>query len=242
MTSSRNPKRAFISGASGAIGGAVARQLAAAGHEVLINGRDRSRLEKLAETIRTSGGLVEVVAGDLTQPEEIDRILGQVGSRSVHTLVHSLGSFLLAPVAETSLKMLDQQLAVNFRAPWELTRRLISSSLDLRDVVFVNSTASQAARNGTAAYNASKSALTALADTLRIELGDRGTRVLTLFPGRTTSEMQEQVCADEGRPYDPDANMAPGDVASMLLAAVTLPRSAEVTEITLRQRRPNSPR
>ena len=242
MTSSADPKRALISGATGGIGGAVSLQLAAVGYEVLINGRNRSRLEALAHSIRTSGGFVEIVEGDLTQPEEIDRVLEQLSHRSVDTLVHSLGAFLLAPVAETSLDMLDRQLAVNLRAPWELTRRLCSSGCTLRDIVFVNTTASQAARDGTAAYNASKSALTALADTLRIELGGQGTRVLTLFPGRTASAMQEQVCSDEGRPYDPGENMTPDDVASMLVAAVTLPRSAEVTEITVRQRRPGAPR
>ena len=54
--------------------------------------------------------------------------------------------------------------------------------------------------------------------------------------------MQAKVRAAEGAPYVPEAEMQPDDVANMVLAAVTLPRSAEVTEIVLRQRRPGSPK
>jgi NADP-dependent 3-hydroxy acid dehydrogenase YdfG len=99
-----------------------------------------------------------------------------------------------------------------------------------------------APKAGTAAYTAAKAALGALAATLRDELADAGIRVLTVYPGRTASTMQEAVCRAEGQEYDPENVMRPDDVAAMVVAAVSLPRSAEVTEIVMRHRRPGMPR
>jgi NADP-dependent 3-hydroxy acid dehydrogenase YdfG len=59
-------------------------------------------------------------------------------------------------------------------------------------------------------------------------------RVITVFPGRTATAMQEEVHRFEGKPYDPDRFLQPRDVASVVLNALSLPRSAEVTEVRVR--------
>jgi NADP-dependent 3-hydroxy acid dehydrogenase YdfG len=105
-------------------------------------------------------------------------------------------------------------------------------------VVFVNSTQGIAAGRGVGAYAASKHALRALADSLRQEVNADGVRVLSVYPGRTATPLQAAVFAAEGRAYAPEALMQPEDVAAMVLAAVTLPRTAEVTEIMMRPMRP----
>jgi short-subunit dehydrogenase len=236
------PPRALITGASGGIGGAIACQLALVGYEVWLNGRDRDRLEALASAIRTSGCRADVAPGDLTRPTELTAVVGALGAGPLDLVVHSLGAFHLASVADTPLDTLDRQLAVNLRAPWELTRQLDPRARSTRDIVFVSTTAVLAPKAGTAAYTAAKAALGALAATLRDELADAGIRVLTVYPGRTASTMQEAVCRAEGQEYDPENVMRPDDVAAMVVAAVSLPRSAEVTEIVMRHRRPGMPR
>ncbi len=235
-------KRALVTGASGGIGGAIARQLARAEYEVLLSGRREERLRDLTASIEESGGVARYLGSDLTTEEGIDRLARAVGEAPLDLLVHSLGVFHLGPVEDTPVEILDRQLAVNLRAPWALTRRLDPARCGLRDLVFVSSTAAKGARAGAAAYTASKAALGVLAETLREELAPLGCRVLTLFPGRTATEMQAEVRAAEGAPYQAEHWMQPDDVAAMVLAAVTLPRSAEVTEIVLRHRRPGAPR
>jgi len=101
-------------------------------------------------------------------------------------------------------------------------------------VVFLNSSSGVAARGGLAAYAASKHALKALADSLRDEVNTLGVRVLSLYPGRTATPMQEALFAHEGRPFTPERLLQPEDVAKALLAAVELPRTAEVTDLHLR--------
>jgi hypothetical protein len=61
-----------------------------------------------------------------------------------------------------------------------------------------------------------------------------GIRVLTVFVGRTATQMQAEVLAHESRPWDPTKLLQPGDVAGSVVAALAMPRSAEVYEIRLR--------
>ena len=85
-----------------------------------------------------------------------------------------------------------------------------------------------------AQYAATKHALRALADALREEVNERGVRVLSVFLGRTASRMQQAVHQHEKRPYNPGRLLQPSDVASMVLAALRLPRTAEVTDLHIR--------
>jgi NADP-dependent 3-hydroxy acid dehydrogenase YdfG len=98
----------------------------------------------------------------------------------------------------------------------------------------MNSSVGVQARRGVGQYAATKHALRAVADSLREEINDRGVRVLSVFLGRTASRMQEAIHQKEGRPYRPETLLQPSDVASMVIAALTLPRTAEVTDIHIR--------
>jgi NADP-dependent 3-hydroxy acid dehydrogenase YdfG len=83
-------------------------------------------------------------------------------------------------------------------------------------------------------YAASKHALKALADGLREEVHADGVRVISVFPGRTATPMQESVRRMEGRPHDARQYLRPEDVAAVVLNALTLPETAEVKDISIR--------
>jgi NADP-dependent 3-hydroxy acid dehydrogenase YdfG len=103
------------------------------------------------------------------------------------------------------------------------------------DIVFINSTAVLLpARPEIAHYAASKHALRAIADGVRAAVNPMGVRVLSIYAGRTATPMQEAVFRHEGRAYDADKLLQPRDVAAMLVSALLLPRTAEVTDITIR--------
>ena len=98
----------------------------------------------------------------------------------------------------------------------------------------MNSSAGLTAKANAGQYAASKHALKAVADSLREEVNPSGVRVLSLFLGRTASPMQAAVHAMEARAYRPELLMQPEDVAAVAIHALTLPRSIEVTEISMR--------
>ena len=125
----------------------------------------------------------------------------------------------------------------NVRAPYLLTRALLPSLRAAQgEVVFINSSAGLTARAGIAQYAATKHALKAIADSLREEVNPDGVRVLSVYPGRTATPLQARVHAEEGKAYLPERLVQPDDVASVVLNALTLPRSAELTDVIVRPR------
>jgi len=233
-------RRALVTGASGAIGGAIAEALADRGARLLAVGRDAARLDALA---RRLGGRVTVsaVVADLMEDGAVDAIagtaLGEFGG--VDVLVHAAGAFASGPLETSPAEAFDRQMRINARAPYLLTQRLLPSLLARQgEIVFVNSTAVLAPRAGVGAYAASKAALRALADSLRAEVNARGVRVLSVFPGRTASSMQEEVHRAEGAAYRSERLLQPADVAAAVVNALSLPRTAEVTDVYLRPMQP----
>jgi short-subunit dehydrogenase len=228
---------AVVSGASRGIGRAVALALAGKGHELILLARGADALTGTAEAVRREGGLAEPIALDLTADESAGRIAEAVSRRGnrLDVLVHAAGTTIRGVVDEASLQDLDEQYRANVRAPYALTRELLGPIRTASgQIVFVNSTAALVARASAAQYAATQAALRALADALRSEVNPAGVRVSTVFVGRSASRRQEAIHRFEGREYHAERLLQPEDVASIVVAALALPRTAEVTELTVR--------
>lgn len=176
-------------------------------------------------------------AVDLAIDEEVERFCTEFNSRArqLDVLVHSAGAIQIAAFEKASLEDFDRQHRINVRAPFRLTQALLPLLVAAQgQVVFVNSSAGiRASKNG-AQYGATKHALRALADSLRDEVNERGVRVTSVFLGRTASGMQSLVHRAEGRSYDPAKLLQPADIASVVVNALELPRTAEVTDLWIR--------
>lgn len=227
---------ALITGASGGIGSAIALALAEQGSRLFLVGRDAGRLAEVAERARAT-----VFQADLTDDAQVrataERALELFGG--VDILVHSIGLFRGGTIDTAPVEDLDAQFRVNVRVPYLLTQALLPSLTERQgQIVFINSSAGHHPGNaGFGAYAASKHALRALADSLRSEVNRHGVRVLTAFPGRTATAMQREVHDFEGKPYDPARLLQPEDVASAVVHALGLPRTAELTELRIRPMR-----
>ena len=188
--------------------------------------------------MRWRGGCgAAITAADLAEDPAVTRVanaaLAELGA--VDVLVHAAGAFASGTLERQPVEVLDQQLHINLRVPYLLTQRLLSSLSERRgEIVFVNSTVVLGPRAGVGAYAASKAALRALAESLRAEVNGRGVRVLSIFPGRTASGMQEEVHRSEGKAYRPETLLQPEDVAAAVANALALPRTAEVTDVYVR--------
>jgi short-subunit dehydrogenase len=237
--SESNGRSALVTGASGGIGAAVAVALAGEVERLVLSGRDSGRLEEVAERARERGASeVEVFAADLADEAALRALSWRAGERlgGLDILVHSIGLFRGGRPSEAPVADLDDQLRVNLRVPYLLTQLLLPWLLPQKgQIVFVNSSAGfHPARSHFSAYAASKHALRAYADALREEVNKQGVRVMTVYPGRTASAMQQEVHRVEGREYDPARFLQPADVASALVHALGLPRTAELTDLHIR--------
>ncbi len=230
----KNPLKeqtALITGASGGIGSAIAHALAEEGVRLFLVGRNLEKLTVAGETFQA----------DLTDDGQLRATAARVREvfGGVDILIHSIGLFRAGPIETSPVEDLDAQYRVNLRVPYLLTQELLPSLIERQgQVVFVNSGAgSHPARGSWGAYSATKHGLRAVADSLRDEVNRRGVRVLTVFPGRTATAMQEEVHRFEGKPYDPARFLQPEDVAAAVVQALRLPRTAELTDLHLRPMR-----
>jgi NADP-dependent 3-hydroxy acid dehydrogenase YdfG len=231
-----------VTGATSGIGEAMTRSLSAAGARVWAIGRNGEKLAALVEDVQ---GAVVPVQADLESSEEISAAAEAItaGEGRVHVLVHSAGTISLGSSESVSAAELDRMYAVNLRAAVQLTRELLPALVrDRGQVVFVNSSAALKSSADNAAYGSTKAGLKAYADGLREDVNPHGVKVLSVFAGRTATRLQEAVHEFEGRPYRPEVLMQPQDVVDMVLAALVLPGTAEVTDLHLRpMRKPSMP-
>lgn len=233
-------KTALVTGGSGGIGQAIALALAERGVAVFLSGRDAGRLEAAEEAVRALGVEAGALARDLGGDGAVEELAAAAHDRfgGIDLLVHSSGAYAAGTVADTPAAALDRQMAVNLGVPYRLTRRLLPALVERRgQIVVLNSSAAVRPGGGLAAYAASKAALRAFADALRDEVNPMGVRVLAVFPGRTASAMQQEVHRFEGKEYAPERLLQPEDVAAMVVAALALPPTAEVTDLHIRPMR-----
>jgi NADP-dependent 3-hydroxy acid dehydrogenase YdfG len=228
---------ALVTGSSSGIGNAIARALATLGLTVCLTGRDECRMREVAREIESTSARTLVFKADLSDADEV-RGLADALTREVSRLdilVHAAGLIRLGDVESGGWDDLDEQYRVNLRAPFLLTKALIPLlKASAGDVVVINSTAALATRAEHATYGATKHGLRSLADGLRDKLNRDGVRVLSVYPGRVATPMQERVHEFEGRPYEPASLMQASDVAEVVVASLRLPRRAEVTDIVVR--------
>jgi NADP-dependent 3-hydroxy acid dehydrogenase YdfG len=227
---------ALVTGATGGVGGAIAARLAQAGMTVCATGRTAGSFGDLVARA-PSPCRIEPYVADLSVHSGVHDLCERVRERheALHVIVHAAGIIAIGSTTESRLEDFDRQYCVNVRAPYQITQALMPEiARGHGQVVFVNSSAGTTARAGVAQYAATKHALKAFADSLRAEVNPTGVRVLSVFLGRTASPMQAAIHQIEGRPYAPDQLLQPDDVAAVVLNALQLPRTAEVTDIHIR--------
>ncbi len=225
---------AVITGAGSGIGRAIALQLAQQQAKLCLIGRNLERLNEVAQLAQRTSPQVSTYQLDISEDEDIKK-LAEKDFGEVDLLVHSAGIISFGELRNTPVIELDRQYRTNVRAPYLLTQTFLPSLISQQgQIVFINSSAIYTVKAGGGQYCASKQALKAIADSLRAEVNSLGVRVISVYPGRTASPMQEEIYKTEGREYNPERLLQPEDVASTIISALSLPRTAEVTDINIR--------
>jgi uncharacterized protein len=177
--------RVLVTGASGGLGGAIARALGARGARLLLSGR---REEALREVARELDGQPEMIAADLASAEDVDRLAGR--ATGVDVFVASAGLPASGTLETFTTEEIDRALAVNLRAPIQLARTLVPAMVERGSghVVLVSSLAGKVATPGIPIYAATKFGLRGFALGLRQDLHGTGVGVTAVFPGFVSGE------------------------------------------------------
>jgi short-subunit dehydrogenase len=228
---------AVITGGGSGVGAAVALALATSGASIYLIGRRLDRLERVAAKAREFGVDAACRAIDISLSSGLAELAGRIktDANRIDILVQNAAIYSAGPIEDSHLSDFDKLYQTNVRAPYGLTQALLPMLKARRgQVVFINSSSALTAKPMTAQYDSSKHALKGFADSLRGEVNQHGVRVLSVYLGRTASEMQERIYRLEGRAYRPELLLQPDDVASVVVNALSLARTAEVTDISIR--------
>lgn len=228
---------AVVVGASGGIGRAIASALARRGAKLYVLGRDATALAGTVAVTREFSNVTDFRI-DLTDPASVEPLVKYLkqGTGRLDILVHCADVVRESPMEDAQIEDLDLQYSTNVRAPYLLTQRLLPFLTVARgQIVFINSSVGLSAkRREIGQYGATKHALRAIADSLREEVNTVGIRVLTVYLGRTATARQETLYRSSGRTYCPEKLLQPDDVALIVVQALSLPDTAEVTGIAIR--------
>ncbi|MGW1075551.1 SDR family oxidoreductase [Streptomyces sp. NPDC002537] len=240
-------RTAVITGASSGIGAATARQLAAAGHRVVLTARRKDRIEALAAELTAAGHEAVVYELDVTDHAAVMTFavfLDDFGT--VDVLVNNAGGALGAETVETaSAADWRAMYEVNVLGTLNVTQALLPrlrTAPDGGTVLIVSSTAGHATYEGGGGYVAAKHGAHVMAETLRLELCGEPVRVIEIAPGmvrtegfavtrfRGDAEKAAAVYAGVAEPLTAE------DVADTVTWAVTRPPHVNIDLLVVRPR------
>lgn len=231
-------KTALVSGASSGIGAATARLLVSKGCNVVLAARREDRLSSLAAEL---GDRVFAAPTDVTDPAACAALVGRTVERfgAPDILVNNAGLGTFAPIAEGDPEDWRRMFDVNVLGVLYLTRAATHHMLERGsgDVVFISSLAGRRVPSASAAvYAATKHAVGAIAEGLRMDVVDKGLRVINVEPGLVRTEFPEssRTSAEEFYAKKDYAPLEADDVAAAVVYALEQPPRVSVNEVVVR--------
>jgi 3-oxoacyl-[acyl-carrier protein] reductase len=186
-------KTALVTGASGAIGAAIARALATQGLHVIAHAnRNLASVERLCRQMRADGGQADEVSFDVTDAAACEREITQLLQRApIQVLVNCAGVHDDAPLAGMSHEKWSRVIAVNLDGFFNVTRPALLPMIRTRDgrIVNVSSVAALRGNAGQVNYAAAKAGLIGATRALALEVATRGITVNAVAPGVIESDM-----------------------------------------------------
>ena len=204
MTTPLLGKRALVTGASGALGSAIARRLAADGASVLLHGNSRPEaVNALADEIRAAGGQAEPLVFDLTSDVACaEAVALMLATGPVQIIVNNAGIHDDAVFPGMKAAQWHRVIDVSLNGFFRVTQPLLLPMLRTRwgRILNISSVAALAGNRGQVNYAAAKGALNSATKALSLEVASRGVTVNAIAPGIIESPM----ATAEGGAFDKD--------------------------------------
>ncbi|MBS2035706.1 SDR family oxidoreductase [bacterium] len=191
-------KRVLITGAGRGIGAAIAQEMAAAGHHVILSSRTAAEIEALAAQLQG-----EAIVADMSNPEDIQRLTEKAGP--VDILVNNAGTAISNPLHKITLEQWNHLLQLNLTGLMLCTQACMPHMLKSGwgRVINVASVAGLSAQKYLTAYAATKHAVIGLTRALADEVATKGVTVNAVCPGFVDTPMVqksvENIIATTGR-------------------------------------------
>ncbi|MGL4305654.1 MAG: mycolate reductase [Mycobacteriaceae bacterium] len=191
LPTATNTARAVVTGASSGIGEALATELAARGHNLIVVARRTELLEKLKTTLENKYGVVVEVRGiDLSDREKRTKLAQELSEREISILCNNAGIATFGPVAGLDPAYERDQVELNAVAVHDLTLAVMPGMIGrgAGGILITGSAAGNMPIPNNATYAATKAFVNTFCESLRGELKDSGIHVTLLAPGPVRTE------------------------------------------------------
>lgn len=233
-------KLIFITGATSGIGEACARKFAEMGNNLILNGRNTEKLEALKEELTARGVEVLTLPFDVRNREEMRRAVDSLEGKwqQIDVLVNNAGLVLgMDKEHEGSLDEWDIVIDTNIKALLAMTRMIVPGMVDRQrgHIINIGSIAGDAAYAGGSVYCATKAAVKALSDGLRIDLVDTPLRVTNVKPGMVETNFSVVRFRGDKNKADAVYNgirpLTGEDIADVVYYAASAPEHVQIAEV-----------
>jgi NADP-dependent 3-hydroxy acid dehydrogenase YdfG len=241
-TSNIADKVVVVTGASSGIGASTVKLLARQGAKVVLGARRKNRIDAVVKEISAAGGKAIAFAVDVTKRSEVEALIkGAVDSFGrVDVIVNDAGIMPIAPIQALKVEEWDRQIDVNIKgvlygvaaALPQMQKQKSGHIINLASVFGIKVFAP-----GGTVYCATKSAVRALTEGLRMELHSQNIRCTMISPGAVATELPESSSEEETRENLREFyKMAiPADsIARAIAYAIEQPAEVEIDEVVIR--------
>ncbi len=233
-------KVVVITGASSGIGASTAELLAQSGAKVVLSARRKDRMDDLASKVRERGGDALVVESDVTDPDQMKALAAAAVDTygRLDVWVNNAGLMPLSPVAMGRVDEWNRMVDVNIKGVLNGVAAAHPIMLEQGDGHFVNvgSVAGHIVFPGAAVYCATKFAVRALSEGIRMESGG-AVRVTNISPGAVRTELTDHIAVPEVREGIKgfvDIAIEPDAIARAIQFAIAEPGDVDVNEMIVR--------
>ncbi len=233
-------KIALITGATSGIGEACARKFSECGYDLILTGRRSERLERLKDELETGGTKVKVLVFDVRDAEEARKAVGSLTGEwsDIDILINNAGLALgLEKEYEGNPEDWDTMIDTNVKGLLTMTRLVVPEMVKRGSghIINIGSVAGDAAYAGGNVYCATKAAVKAISDGLRIDLADTELRVTNIKPGLVETEFSKvRFKGDSQRAekvYDGIKPLTGTDIADVAFFAASAPKHVQIAEV-----------
>lgn len=233
-------KIVLITGATSGIGEGCARKFASMGSDIILNGRNVEKMESMKTELTALGADVLLLPFDVRDRQAAASALESLSGkwRNIDVLVNNAGLVIgVDKEFEGSLEEWDIMIDTNIRALLGMTRLVVPGMVErgTGHIINIGSIAGDAAYPGGSVYCATKAAVKALSDGLRIDLVDTPLRVTNIKPGMVeTNFTVVRYRGDKQRADDFYKGIRPltgADIAEVVYYAASAPAHVQIAEV-----------
>jgi NADP-dependent 3-hydroxy acid dehydrogenase YdfG len=235
-------KVVIITGASSGLGEAAAKHLATLGATVVLGARRADKIENLAKDIQETGGKAFAVAMDVTNPEQVKNLVDTAVQEfgRVDVILNNAGIMPLSPMDRMNVEEWNTMIDVNIKGVLNGIAAVLPYMKEQKSghVINTSSVAGHKVFYGSAVYSATKYAVRALTEGLRMEVKPYNIRTTIVCPGAVKTELLEHITEVDvqqaNKDYVGEVGISPDSFARVVAFAISQPEDVDINEVIFR--------